>query len=230
MLTSVGRLVKGLLSSQAQRPAEVCRVSNWPLVSETSPFCGTSMLCPVSCCSMRTAPFLARMHIAPEASSPTSVSIWTVADGNRVRLNLRGVDGQRRFVLQRRRESFRCPAPAVSDPPDFKTEKCAGPQMVMWPPSTSSMRAWPAFTWTSLPLRRTVFTLPLHHVHTHRAFDGNGFAFDCANLVLRGGLSLAAGVAKAEPARDVPCRRTRILRVQRNGRSSVHSVTSCCSS
>src|SRR5208337_127773 len=48
----------------------------------------------------------------------------------------------------------------VSAPPDFSTEKCAGPQMRISPPSTSLMRACPAFTRTSLPLRKTVRTCP----------------------------------------------------------------------
>src|SRR3974377_737448 len=49
----------------------------------------------------------------------------------------------------------------VSAPPDFSTEKCAGPQIVMLPPSTRSMCACPDFTCTSLPLRRTVRDWPL---------------------------------------------------------------------
>src|SRR5882672_7365527 len=48
----------------------------------------------------------------------------------------------------------------VSEPPDLRTDRCAGPQMLIWPPSTRSMRAAPDLTRTSLPLRRTVFTWP----------------------------------------------------------------------
>src|SRR6516225_3992312 len=48
----------------------------------------------------------------------------------------------------------------VSAPPDFSSEKCAGPQMVMLPPSTRSMCACPDFTCTSLPLRSTVRDWP----------------------------------------------------------------------
>src|SRR5260370_1788652 len=44
----------------------------------------------------------------------------------------------------------------VSEPPDLRTERCAGPQMLIWPPSTRSMRAVPDLTRTSLPLRRRV--------------------------------------------------------------------------
>src|SRR5438132_539103 len=48
----------------------------------------------------------------------------------------------------------------VSEPPDLRTDRCAGPQMLTWPPSTRSMRAVPDLTRTSLPLRSTVFTWP----------------------------------------------------------------------
>src|SRR6266478_124851 len=48
----------------------------------------------------------------------------------------------------------------VSEPPDLRTERCAGPQMLIWPPSTRSMRAVPDLTRTSLPLRRSVFDWP----------------------------------------------------------------------
>src|SRR5260370_36106135 len=48
----------------------------------------------------------------------------------------------------------------VSEPPDLRTERCAGPQMLIWPPSTRSMRAEPDLTRTSLPLRRSVFDWP----------------------------------------------------------------------
>src|SRR6266850_2391773 len=48
----------------------------------------------------------------------------------------------------------------VREPADFSTEKCAGPQAEIQPPSTRSIRAVPDFTRTSLPLRRTVFTWP----------------------------------------------------------------------
>src|ERR1700738_3232124 len=48
----------------------------------------------------------------------------------------------------------------VSAPPDFRSQTCAGPRMVIPPPSTRLMRAWPELTWTSLPLRRTVFIWP----------------------------------------------------------------------
>src|SRR3989440_11549521 len=48
----------------------------------------------------------------------------------------------------------------VSEPPDLRTDRCAGPQMLIWPPSTRSMRAAPDMTRTALPLRRTVFAWP----------------------------------------------------------------------
>src|SRR5712692_2081658 len=48
----------------------------------------------------------------------------------------------------------------VSEPPDLRTERCEGPQMLIWPPSTRSMRAVPDLTRTSLPLRRRVFDWP----------------------------------------------------------------------
>src|ERR1700752_250719 len=48
----------------------------------------------------------------------------------------------------------------VREPPDFNRERRAGPQMVMLPPSTNSMCAWPDLTFTSLPLRKTVLTWP----------------------------------------------------------------------
>ena len=49
----------------------------------------------------------------------------------------------------------------VSDLPDLSTERCAGPQIAIWPPSASLMRADPDFTRTSLPLRNTVRICPL---------------------------------------------------------------------
>src|SRR6267378_4442274 len=48
----------------------------------------------------------------------------------------------------------------VSEPPDLSTDRCAGPQMLICPPSTRSMRAVPELTRTLLPLRRTVFDWP----------------------------------------------------------------------
>src|SRR5438067_2348667 len=39
----------------------------------------------------------------------------------------------------------------VSEPPDLRTDRCAGPQMLTWPPSTRSIRAAPELTRTSLP-------------------------------------------------------------------------------
>src|ERR1700743_3079667 len=48
----------------------------------------------------------------------------------------------------------------VSAPPDFKSERCAGPQIAIVPPSTKSIRAWPDFTRMSLPLRNIVLTWP----------------------------------------------------------------------
>src|ERR1700749_4619228 len=48
----------------------------------------------------------------------------------------------------------------VSDPPDLRSDTWAGPQMAIVPPSTRSMRAWPDFTRTSLPLRSIVLTWP----------------------------------------------------------------------
>src|SRR5260370_42307232 len=48
----------------------------------------------------------------------------------------------------------------VSEPPDLRTERCAGPQMLIWPPSTRSMRAVPDLARTSLPLRRRVLVWP----------------------------------------------------------------------
>src|SRR5216684_1521507 len=48
----------------------------------------------------------------------------------------------------------------VREPPDLRRERCAGPQMLIWPPSTRLMRAAPDLTRTSLPLRRMVFTCP----------------------------------------------------------------------
>ena len=48
----------------------------------------------------------------------------------------------------------------VSEPPDFSSERCAGPQIAIVPPSTRSMRAWPDFTRMSLPLRSMVLTWP----------------------------------------------------------------------
>src|SRR3984957_682387 len=48
----------------------------------------------------------------------------------------------------------------VSAPPDFKSERWAGPQIAIVPPSTRSMRAWPDFTRMSLPLRNIVLTWP----------------------------------------------------------------------
>src|SRR5260370_42464052 len=48
----------------------------------------------------------------------------------------------------------------VSEPPDLRTERCAGPQMLIWPPSTRSMRAEPDLRRTSLPLRRSVLDWP----------------------------------------------------------------------
>src|SRR5258708_39835569 len=48
----------------------------------------------------------------------------------------------------------------VSEPPDLSTERCVGPQMLIWPPSTRSIRAVADLTRTSLPLRRTVFAWP----------------------------------------------------------------------
>src|SRR5258708_4429380 len=48
----------------------------------------------------------------------------------------------------------------VSEPPDLRTERCAGPQMLIWPPSTRSMRAVPDLRRTSLPLRRRVLVWP----------------------------------------------------------------------
>src|SRR6202171_3025740 len=74
MSSAVARLlmsvatVDGLLvpsQSQVQCPVELFRLSSWPLASDMSPLCGTSRLCPVSCCSTRTAPLFARMHIEP---------------------------------------------------------------------------------------------------------------------------------------------------------------------
>src|SRR5579863_7509273 len=77
LLISSVATVAGLLApcqSQVQCPVELCRLSSWPLVREISPLCGTSRLCPVNCCSTRTAPLFARIHMDPLVSSPTSAS------------------------------------------------------------------------------------------------------------------------------------------------------------
>src|SRR5271163_4489584 len=48
----------------------------------------------------------------------------------------------------------------VKAPAVFRTERCAGPQILITPPSISAICAVPDLTRTSLPLRSMVSTLP----------------------------------------------------------------------
>src|SRR5277367_5263661 len=48
----------------------------------------------------------------------------------------------------------------VNAPAVFRIERCAGPQMLITPPSIRAICAVPDLTRTSLPLRSTVFTWP----------------------------------------------------------------------
>src|SRR5260370_26414611 len=49
----------------------------------------------------------------------------------------------------------------VSEPRDLRRDRCAGPQVLIWPPAIRSIRAAPGLTRTSLQLRRMVFDWPL---------------------------------------------------------------------
>ena len=140
-------------------PLLVCSESSDPFISSTSPSCGITTLCPVSCCSRRTAPRAARTHIAPGVSNPTSKSCSASPMAIGCAL-ICGVYTVRIGVCP----MWMCTVPlssaTVTAPAAFSIDKCAGPQIVISPPSTRSIRAVPDFTRTSLPLRSTVFTCP----------------------------------------------------------------------
>src|ERR1700756_5172890 len=111
----------------------------------------------------------------------------------------------------------------VSDPADFKTEKCAGPQMVMLPPSTRSMRACPDLTCTSLPLRSIVFICPW----TDSTLIGPSTVMESPSIVPtespEGGLSARTAGAPTSSAAKQPAAK-RIPRIPRESAELVETA------
>jgi len=165
------RTIRGLLQLSA---------GHCPLLRKTSPLCGTTILCPFNCCSIRTAPPIARTESPPFASRLTSVFLRRSANRQRFCVQQRRVNREKRFLIHVRMDGagIECDRQRARRTSTRRGEPALNGNLA---PSTKSIVARPDFTRNSPPLRRTVFTLSIDDAHAHRPLHGDGFAFDDAD-------------------------------------------------